>query len=647
MNDRALRRLAEANGVQLAYNASRGPVVATPEGLRAVLAAIGVNADEPVGRRGAERWPPVLVVSSARPRSFVRRGARVQLESGEEVALPSMLPGDLPFGYHRIVGADGESVLTVAPDACYLPEHLGGGERDWGYSIQLYAMRSARSWGIGDLGDLRLFGERAARPDFVLLNPLHAARPTTHQENSPYSPSSRRYRNPLYIAVEEVPEFGSLTGDDRTAADDAALAGRALTANARIDRDASFKLKDEILRRAFRAVGAIPGRAEALAAFRAADPVLDRFATFCVIAARHQGGWQEWPESLRRGDGAALDAFATENQDEVGYHAWLQMVVDEQLAQAGSGRLGVITDLAVGVDGGGFDAWSLQGVLAEGLSVGAPPDFLDIRGQNWGLPPLVPSQIRERAYDEVAAVLRANMRHAGGLRIDHAMAFFRLFVIPAGGTPADGLYLRYPAEDLLGVLALESMRARCLVVGEALGTLEPGMLETLAARNVIAYNLVLSGPRRARNLPRRSMGAVTTHDMPTLAGLIGDTNLPYLRSIGVVPEGAYDTLVGGEAETRRAIRDRLRAERLPPLSKIDPVGDAIRGMYTFLARTPSMLTCVALDDALAAVERPNVPGTVDEHPNWRVPLPVPVEGMAAHPLFDDVRSIMERPVEPV
>jgi 4-alpha-glucanotransferase len=632
VTDRALRRLAAAHGIALAYRADGRTVEAAPDALRAVLTAIGVDLAAPAASVRPVRWPAVLVVASGAAVPFPRAGALVVLESGEEVALPATLPGPLPIGYHRIVGRDGETALVVAPERCYLPPHLETG-RDWGFSVQLYALRSRRSWGLGDLGDLAAFGALPAAPDFVLLNPLHAALPTTRQENSPYSPSSRRYRNPLYVAVEDVPEVRAMAGEDRVAVARAAAAGRALTASARIDRDAVFALKDGALRRAFRHVGAVPERAAALAAFRAADPALEAFATFSAIAEARQEGWQRWPAALRDPASEAVVAYAAAHAETVAYHAWLQLLLDEQLAAAACGRLGVITDLAVGVSPHGYDAWARQDVFASGLSVGAPPDALGLAGQSWGLPPMLPSRLRERGYRDVSAVLRANMRHAGGLRIDHAIGFFRLFVIPEGGRPADGVYLRYPADDLLGILALESARARCLVVGEALGTLEPGMLEALSDRGVLAYRLALSERGPAQRFPRRAMAAVTTHDMPTLAGVLGGTNLPYLRSIGALSEEDAARLAADEARVRRLVRGRSRRAR-------PPIADPVRGAYAFLADTPSMLACVSLDDALGAVERPNVPGTVDEHPNWRVPLPVLVEDIPDLPLFRDVTALL-------
>ena len=321
------------------------------------------------------------------------------------------------------------------------------------------------------------------------------------------------------------------------------------------------------------------------------------------------------------------------------YHAWLQLLLDEQLAAAGRGRIGIICDLAVGVDAGGFDAWALQDLVAATMAVGCPPDGLGPAGQDWGLPPFVPAGLRRRGYRDFAAIVRANMAHAGGLRIDHAMAFFRLFWIPTGRPASEGVYVEYPADDLLGIVALESQRAQCLVVGEALGTVAPGVLETLEERDVLAYRLVVFEETRPADYPRRAMAAVTTHDLPTLTGLYADTNVPHLLAIGALDPDQEPMIRAAEDRMRESLRRRAIAEGTLAAGET-AIDASILGTYGLLARTPSMLRCVALDDALGATERPNVPGTVDEHPNWRVPLPATLETVGDVPLFRAVVALM-------
>jgi 4-alpha-glucanotransferase len=642
MTEPQLHEVARSFGLQTSYGGIDGRrVEASDESLRSVLRAIGADGAEraPVAPPGS--WPPVLVVRPGAPRPFpgTTGGARVLLEDGGEVPLPPMLPGVLPYGYHRIVGPEGATDLVVAPDRCYLPPSLAGGGRAWGFSLQLYALRSASSWGMGDLADLRRLGERPEAPDFLLLNPLHAPRPGRPQEPSPYSPSSRLYRNPLYIAVGDVPELAALDAPERAAIERLAAAGRALTNAPTIDRDAIYDAKDAALKRCFAAIDRCPGRRAALAAFRARDERLDLFATFCTIAEDRPGSWRDWPPELQRPDAPAIAAIAAANPERVAYHGWLQMVLEEQLATASRGSIGIICDLAVGVDAGGFDAWAFQDITAASMSVGCPPDGLGPAGQDWGLPPFVPDGLRQRGYRDFAAIVRANMAHAGGLRIDHAMAFFRLFWIPAGRPAAEGVYVGYPADDLLGIVALESQRAECLVVGEALGTVAPGVLEALEERDVLAYRLVVFEETRPADYPRRAMAAVTTHDLPTLAGLFADTNLPHLRAIGALDEQQEPMIRAAEDGMRESLRRRSIEEGTLDGDARD-VAATIRGAYGLLARTPSMLRCVAIDDALGATERPNVPGTIDQHPNWRVPLPATVETVGDVPLYNEVVAIM-------
>jgi 4-alpha-glucanotransferase len=633
MRDSELRRTARANGVATSYRLVGGRWhQVEPDTLKAVLEAMGVD---PAAPRGREAPPPVVVARQRRGDAPAPpAGATVLLESGEELPAPERLPGELPLGYHRLVDKGGERPLVVAPNGCHLPEWLDAGGRARGWAAQLPGLRSRRSWGVGDLGDL---GRLAAGPDrsgFVLLSPLHAAPATS---DSPYYPSSRRFRDPIYVEVEAVPELRALSGDERERFERLAEDGRGLTASRLVDRPAVWRCKDQALRICWEALGRDPERLAAFERWRTATPDLDQFAVFSSIERSRPGNWRAWPSGLRRPGSAELTAWRAAHAGEVGYHAYLQWLLDEQLAAAarqagGERRLGIVNDLAVGFDPGGFDAWWAADQLAEGVSVGAPPDPLGPQGQDWGLPAFVPRKLAERGYEPFARTLRTGMAHAGGLRLDHVMGLFRLFWIPEGASPAQGTYVRYPADDLFGVLALESHRAGALVIGEDLGTVEAGVRDRMKDERVLSYRLLWfererSGARRkAARYPRLALAAVTTHDLPTAAGFLSGDDLRHTAEIGVVQPDQVAAQAERQERERRELYRLLEAEGvLAPGER--SVEEVVAAMYAFLASTPAMLVAVTLEDAVLARERPNVPGTTTERPNWIIPLPVPLEDL--------------------
>jgi 4-alpha-glucanotransferase len=478
--------------------------------------------------------------------------------------------------------------------------------------VQLYALRSARSWGMGDLADLRRLARWSAAElgaGIVLVSPLCAAVPVLPQEPSPYYPSSRRYRNPLYLRIEEVPGAAAAGLDlERLAA-----AGRGLNAERQIDRDAIFRLKMgalEDLWVRFRDDGAFERYR------RSQGEPLAQYATFCVLAEMHRRRWPEWPSPYRRPDAPAVVRLAAERKERVAFPAWLQGLLDEQLARAGA-ELRLMHDLPVGFDPGGADAWAWQDVLAPGISVGAPPDEYNTKGQNWALPPFVPCKLRAAAYGPFVQSIRATLAHAGALRIDHVMGLFRLFWIPQGASPAEGTYVRYPAEDLLAILALESHRAGAFVVGEDLGTVEDGVRECLAEHGILATRVLCFESNPPLHFPERAVAAYTTHDLPTIAGLWTGAEFEVQQRLG--PQG--------NPEGAREMAGRLRD--LTGLTPEVPARQAIEETYRTLAKAPSAILTATLDDACAAVERPNVPGTVNERPNWCLPLPRPLEALEA------------------
>ncbi len=548
--------------------------------------------------------------------------AELTLEDGAVLRAADRLPPDLPTGYHQIrrLDEDRPARLIVAPHRCHLPDDL----RIWGWAAQLYATRSTRSWGIGDLADLHRLARWSASlgAGMLLINPLAAATPVAPLQPSPYYASSRRFRNPLFLSVEEAPGARTAGLDlERLAA-----TGRALNEDRRIDRDAVWKLKDAALEKLWAAFSG----SDRFERYRAEQGrALREFATFCVLAEQHGAGWQGWPAEYGRPESAAVARFAAERAERVGYHQWLQWLVDEQLARA-SRELRLMQDLPIGVDPGGADAWAWQDAVTTEASVGAPPDAYNAGGQDWGLPPFVPHRLAADGYQPFIETIRAGLRHAGGLRIDHVMGLFRLFWIPRGLTPADGAYIRYPADDLLAIVALESQRAGAIIVGEDLGTVEAGVRERLAEQAILSYRVVWFQPEPPADYPRLALAAVTTHDLPTIAGLWTGADVEAQAAIGREPNRA------GFGEMRERLRQMIG------VNDDAPVPEVIERTHGLLAQAPSVVVTATLDDALAVAERPNMPGTVTEWPNWSIALPLPLEAIEEEPLPQAIAGTFAR-----
>jgi 4-alpha-glucanotransferase len=583
-------------------------------------------------RAGDDPAPPVtglLVHRRGQPPPPVDGLAELVLEDGTALRVDRAWPPDLPLGYHALRLLDGRPAtpLVVAPARCHLPEGL----RAWGWAIQLYALRSRESWGIGDLADLRQLAEWSASAlgaGAVVLNPLHAALPFVPQEPSPYFPSSRRYRNPLYLRIEEVPGAADAGLDlERLRSE-----GRALDADRRIDRDAVFRLKMAALGELW---GRGAGDAAGLAGYRAREGRgLEEFATFCALAERHQSGWRRWPAEHQHPASPAVARFATEQAGRVAFHAWLQWLLDEQLARAGR-SLRLVTDVAIGFDGEGADAWAWQDVLAQGVTVGSPPDDFALEGQDWGVPPFDPHRLRAQGYAPFVDTVRAGFRHAGGMRVDHVMGLFRLFWVPSSGTARNGAYVRYPTDDLLAILALESERAGALVIGEDLGTVAPGVRERLVAERILSTRVLWFEPGQPSGYPRLSLAAVTTHDLPTVRGLWTGSDLEEQRAIGVSPN------VRGTEALRAHVRE------LTGLAD-DASPDAVAlAVHRRLAQAPSVLVTAMLEDALGVAERPNLPGTMgDRRANWSLALPETLEAVTVDPRPRARAGILDRGAPP-
>ncbi len=544
------------------------------------------------------------------------------LEDGSEIVVADALPADVPLGYHTLHSEGVARAVIVSPGRCRLPE-----QRAWGWAAQLYAARSRESWGMGDLGDLARiarWSRRDLRAGFVLVNPLHAVAPAGPQQPSPYSPTTRCFANPLYLRVENVPGAADVDGIA-----DLAAAGRALNADRRIDRDEVWRLK----RAALEAIWDRHKDPEFLRWF-ADEPEVARFALWSLLAERHGPDWRRWPAECGHPDGQGVVAFAAEHAEDVRFYGWLQWLMRRQIADV-TEEISLIQDLPIGVDPGGADAWLWQDLFAPGVSVGAPPDEFNRRGQDWGLPPFVPWKLAQAGYRPFVEALRATVATGGGLRIDHVMGLFRLWWIPEGADPSGGAYVRYPAQDLLDIVALESHRAGAIVVGEDLGTVEPGVRETLAERNILSYWLLWFSEDHPSLGPAKAMAAITTHDLPTVAGLWDGSDLDAQRDLGLDPN---DTAT-------KAIADRLSA--MGELSDDAGVEDAVRAAHRLLASAPGLLLSATLDDAVAEPARPNMPGTTERPENWSLALSMPLEDLEAASLPRQIAALLadstERP----
>jgi 4-alpha-glucanotransferase len=673
--------LAQACGVMTEYVDWRGQQVrVSAETIEAVLEAMGVDTIDPEAARvrkehepwlrmlpltvvtvqGQQRWVPVHVThgdpvevwveledGSARRADQVDHWVDPREVEGSLIGEATFaVPYDLPLGYHRLRARSGDTEasahLIVTPGWLGLPEQADR-RRLWGFATQLYSVRSAGSWGIGDLTDLTdlaVWSAAELGADYVLVNPLHAAEPLAPLEPSPYLPSSRRFFNPIYLRVERIPEYAALPALQRASVDRLGAELPAWgTAQDRVDRDASWTAK----RAALRIVYAAPrsaGRGLDYAAYRRREgDALTDFAIWNVLAEDHGSDVREWPAEYRRHDSPAVARFADQYAERIDFECWLQWVLDEQLQQAQAKaesagmRLGVMHDLAVGVHPGGADAWRLQDVYAQGVQVGAPPDPYNQLGQDWSQPPWRPDRLAELGYQPFRDLIGAVLRHAGGVRVDHIIGLFRLWWIPLGGPPSEGTYVRYDAEALVGVLALEAHRAAAVVVGEDLGVVPPEARDFLASRGVLGTSVLWfeqddDGPKPAEQWREWSLASVTTHDFPPTAGYLVGDQVRLQHRLGIL-EGDLDAeLVAARDQVDRWLEEVGRRGLLHEGADAD---DVVRALHGYLTLTPARLVCVALTDAVGDRRTQNQPGTTDEYPNWRVPLagpdgvPVPLE----------------------
>ncbi len=650
--DPAMAALAAAHGVALSYvDANDRPVDVAPQTVIDVLAALGVDASTPAavsasleqarGRDAQRPLPPTMVLAAGEGKTLpVPAGAAVRLtaEDGRVVAMPgSTVPADLPVGWYSLAVDDVVSALMVVPDR--LPPPAG---RAWGWMLQLYSLHSSGSWAMGDYRDLADVAAWSASADgggagLVLCNPLHAPTLVPPIENSPYFPSSRRFRSPLYLRISDIPEYGGCDPATRERID----ALRPAEAPERIDRDAVWAAKRVALELLWPYA-----RRDRIDEVRAATgSALEEFALFSALAEVQGADWREWPEELRDPAGPGVAAALAEHRDRVDFHTWLQLLCDEQLALARPVEMavGVVHDLAVGVDPGGADAWALQGVLAGGATVGCPPDEFNQQGQDWRLPPWHPQRLAEAGYAPFRDLVRSVLRHAGGIRIDHVMGLFRLWWVPEGNRADQGTYVAYDSRAMLGAVLIEAHRAGAVVVGEDLGTVQPQVTDTLAAAGVLGSDVVWfqrEKDGRAPLPPRRwrsaAMASVTTHDLPTVAGWLGDEPVRIRAELGLLSVPVADERERMAAE-RTALLALLRREGLlDPSAAVEPI-EVMLALHRLLVVSAATLVVASPSDAVGDVRQPNLPGTLDEYPNWRLPLidgrgdPVSLEELRVHP----------------
>lgn len=688
-----LARLAGLYGVAVSYRPTPRTVVEAPrDTVVAVLAALGVDAATPRAvraaldaherRRARRLLPPCLVLRAGRrPSLDLPPGTALRLadasrdtawdasrDAAWDPAGPPPPVGEYDLRADAPDGRTASARLIVAPDRVPGPPGRG-----FGFMAQLYSVLSTRSWGMGDLGDLAdlaAWSGRALGAAFLQINPLHAAVPGRPTDPSPYNPSSRRFPDPVYLRVEDVPEYAYLSAADRERlagplARAAELRSAVLEEGSLIDRDAVWELKREALA-LVRKVPLSPGRSAAYHGFLAErGSALEEHATWSALAELHGSDWRAWPAGLRDPRSAEVARARREHRDRVDFHRWLAWLTDAQLAaaqraarDAGMG-VGIVHDLAVGASPSGSDAWALQDVLAGGMTVGAPPDAFNARGQDWGLPPWRPDALRAACYAPYRDLLRGVLRHAGALRIDHVMGLFRLWWVPRGRPPTEGTYVSYDAEAMLGVLALEAHRAGAVVIGEDLGTVEPGVREALADRGVLGTSVLWferdydgdGAPLPPSRWRADCLATATTHDLPTTAARLSGEHVALRHRLGLLGRPLADEQAGDAAEVAEWLAVLARLGLLP-----EGPGDeeaVITAVHRFLTRTPARMLGVWLPDAVGDRRPQNLPGTWDQYPNWRLPVadaagrPMTLEQLAASPrlraLTREVRTRLADP----
>lgn len=707
-----LSRLAALHGVATSYSPSADATVSVPDGtVVAVLAALGVDAATPAAVRealaaaesaaGSRLLPPTVVVWAGEPLPVALAAlppgteltvrpeeagsappARMRTPAGDTDPAVSGAPGpasgapapgwwtEPPLGVHRLTARAPERpaescTLVVAPARVPQPPL-----RSHGFLVQLYSLLSARSWGMGDLGDLAdlaSWSGRSLGAGFVQVNPLHAAVLGSPTDPSPYRPSSRRFPDPVHLRIESVPEYGhapDLAALDELRRKAGELRDGVLNKGALIDRDAVWELKRQALA-ILADVPLTPGRRAAYCDFLAEQgQALEDHALWCALAELHGSDWHSWPAGLRDPRSRETARARGELLDRVDFHCRLAWLTDTQLADAQHAArdagmaVGIVHDLAVGVHPGGADTWAQQDAFAHGMSVGAPPDAFNARGQDWGLPPWRPDALAASGYAPFRGLLRGILGRAGALRIDHVMGLFRLWWVPEGRPPTEGTYVSHDAEAMLAVLVLEAHRAGAVVMGEDLGTVEPGVREALARRGVLGTSVLWferdwSGtgrPLAPEEWREGCLATATTHDLPSTAARLTGDHVTLRHRLGLLARPLDQERTQDGADTAEWLGLLSRLGLLP-----EGGGDeeaAVRAVHRFLLRTPARMAGVWLPDTIGDRRPQNLPGTWDEYPNWRLPIadaegrPVTLEELAASPRLHRLMEVLSPRQEP-
>ena len=589
-----------------------------------------------------------LVVAKGKPETMEVDGVKL-------VRLHFTVPVGTSLGYHTVRvehGGDDEDAtesimpFMVTPARLELPVALRHG-RAWGFMTQLYSVRSSRSWGLGDLGDLDELASWSGRElgaDFVLVNPLHAAEPVPPMEPSPYLPVTRRFFNPIYLRVENIREVAYLPATERAIVEWQAEAMQALnTQDGQLDRDAVWAAKLSVLETVFRHPRS-RGRQDAFEAFceREGQGLTD-FATWCALVERYGVRTASWPEHALDPRGDAVAQLRHELADRVRFYQWLQWCLDEQLAEvartaADCGMsVGIVHDLAVGVHPDGADAWALRDVLAQGVNGGAPPDMYNQQGQDWGQSPWRPDRLAATGYAPFRDMLRTVLRHAGGLRVDHIVGLFRMWWVPEGFSPVHGTYVHYDHEALIGILILEAARTGCVVVGEDLGTVEPSARDYMRERGLRGTSILwFEKDGQGQPLPPEAwrelcLASVTTHDLPPTAGYLAGEHIDLRERLGLLTRSVDEEIAADQAD-QAAVLKQLTSLGL--LGDEPTERDKVEALHRFLTRTPAKLLGVALADAVGDRRAMNQPGTQQsQYPNWRLPL---ADGVGRPMLLEEV-----------
>jgi 4-alpha-glucanotransferase len=657
-------------------------------GLRAQHAAQWARLLEPVcvRREGESAWLPLTLAEAEEGTPIHWRlreengseHAGTTLASDHEVIDETELDGQrrrrrrftLPWtpriGYHEVIVTLNQcaqrATLIITPARCLPPPSGGTSGRPWGVALQLYGVRSARNWGIGDLGDLAraatVFGALGA--DIIGVNPLHALYPDAPDRASPYSPSSRCFANPLYLDVEAIPDFETCeAARARVSTPGFQAELDRLRSSEMVDYAGVAALKWPLLKALYEhfrthSMSAPGARAAAFRRFQSAGGrALRLHAIFEVVHATVAG--PVWADAYLDPDSQAVADFAHSHTGEVEFHEYLQWMLTEQIdhvsecARAGGMRIGLYRDLAVASDAFGADVWRTPNAYARDVSIGAPPDDFNVHGQVWGLPPWIPRYLQETAYADYVMALRANMHAGGALRIDHVIGLMRLFWVPAGATTADGAFVRYPLHDLLAILALESVRANCVIIGEDLGTVPDELRAALHDYGLLSYRVLYFAKHwhgdhsflAPYDFPAQALVTVSTHDLPTFTGYWCGRDLE-LREV-LDPIEDRDSRERQRAERgidRARLLEALGREGLQPDTIDDPdtgrpSAALVAAVHRYIARSKCALMMVQMEDVLGVIEQANVPGTVNEQPNWRRRLDLPLEQWPQHrPLRD-------------